>query len=169
MKLLGVISVMLASSAIALSLIAREKCNLCCLGTICLVLELIRAELSTRLCPMQTLLADALAAAEGETAAFLASVLEGLDSLQTRSFAEIWREAVENELKSLSEEEKGAMSALGASLGRYELQEQLTSIDRCLHQMQAAHEAGRRALPDKRRVIVALSETAGLFLCLLLI
>lgn len=169
MRLFGAICVMLAVSAFAYSLISNEKRALRCLGTLCCALERMRAELTTRLCPTQDLLHEAANTTEGETAQFFFQILEGMDSLTTKSFAELWQEAVETSFSLLPETEKNALITLGGSLGRYALEEQLSAIDRFLLVGQAAFQARRAALPDKRRLIVALCETAGIFLCLLLL
>lgn len=169
MKLLGAASVMLSCTTIALILVSAERRALRALNALCLALAHMRAELTTRLCPTKELLYVAACAAEGETAAFFFRVLEGMDALSTKSFEEIWKEAAGISLPTQLEAEKAALIELGASLGRYELQVQLAAIDRFLLLGQTALDERRRALPDKRRLIIALSETAGFFLCLLLL
>lgn len=131
--------------------------------------RVMRAELAARLCPTRELTLLAAERTAGETALFLRSVAEGLSELEQKSFCEIWRGACRTGLHSLTNENRERLEALGDTLGRYGLDEQLAALDRFLLQTDEEIRKLREKFPERRRLSFALSAAAGAFLCLLIL
>lgn len=127
-----------------------------------------REELCCSLCPLAGLLARAEALTEGAARDFFAQAALGLETLEEQSFAEGWAAACRG-LAALAPEERRALEEPGLSLGRSELSDQLAALDRSLAALDKAAEALRARLPEQRRLSLALSAAAGVFLCLLIL
>lgn len=168
MKLLGAAAVLGASVALGARRSAARWRELKCLDGLCHAVRLMRAELVSRLSPMEELLRFAASRTAGETADFLTSVLQNMDRLGERSFAELWSDAAEGCLSSLPAAQRLALHRLGAALGRFELQEQEAACEAFLLEAQAALDERRAAFPQRRRLDFALGAAGGALLCLVL-
>ena len=62
-----------------------------------------------------------------------------------------------------------ALRALGDVLGRYELQEQLESIDICLDSLNRSMHGLQTQYPERRRLVLGLSAAAGILVLIVLI
>ena len=129
----------------------------------------IRAELAARLCPLRELLPMAAEGAGEEVSAFFQTADAGLDELNRRGFSEIWSAACRSKLVFLSEEDLRALEALGTTLGRYELSDQLAACERYLSTAGETLDQLRRKYPERRRLSLALGAAGGCFLCLLIL
>ena len=61
------------------------------------------------------------------------------------------------------------MRALGDVLGRYELNEQLESIDICLDSLSRSLRGLQAQYPERRRLVLGLSAAAGILVLIVLI
>ena len=61
------------------------------------------------------------------------------------------------------------MRALGDVLGRYELNEQLESIDICLDSLNRSLRGLQTQYPERRRLVLGLSAAAGILVLIVLI
>ncbi len=169
MKLIGLLAVLGGSLGFGVSLARSFRQELQSLEELTKGLRILREELAARLCPMGALLNAAAQGTEGEAAAFFRRVAGDLSELNERSFAELWRGACRSCLPGLSAEDRESLERLGTSLGRCELADQLAACDRFLSHSESRAGALRAALPERRRLTLALCAAAGLFLCLLIL
>ena len=169
MKILGILAVVGSCIGIGLTSIGAVRQEIRTLEGLAQGIHCIRAELSSRLCPMQELLMTAERQAGPYVCAFFHSCADALTELNSKCFAELWSNACCAFLPALSENERIALEVLGATLGRYELDEQLAACDRYLRSCEDAAEKLRLKLPEQRRLSLALSTAAGVFLCLMIL
>lgn len=169
MKILGLLAVVGSCIGLGLTWIAAVRREICTLDGLARGVRTIRAELSCRLCPMRELLTLAEGQAGEDASAFFHFCAESLTELNRKSFAELWSEACHICLPALSEAERLQLETLGSTLGRYALDEQLTACDRFLRNLEESADRLRAQLPDQRRITLALSAAAGIFLCLLIL
>lgn len=156
MKLLGALLLTAAFAAMGLteSLRLRRRARL--IADFASGLELLRAEIVSRLAPMPEA-AERLALHGPEsTRRFYAAVSAGLENLGGAEFSEIWSRALG--LCELSEGAKLSLLNLGGSLGRYGAQEQSSAILAC------EAELGREALGAAEQARVMGRLRAGLAL-----
>lgn len=169
MKILGVLAVVGSCLGIGLTRIWSVRQEMLTLEALVRGIRVVRAELACRACPMTELLRCAEEQAGDSARGFFHSCVEKMDELNDRRFAALWTDACRSCLPMLSEENRSQLEQLGATLGRYELDEQIAACDRYLRGCE--EEAGRlRArLPEQRRLTLALGAAAGIFLCLLIL
>ena len=167
MRIVGLLAVLGACAALGLCRAQTEARTLRCLEGLCAGIRCMREELAARLAPLDELLPLAAARA-GEAERFFRRLTEAMDKLGAQSFGALWCEAC-RELPLLPTDVGGDLEALGATLGRAELSDQLAACDRFLARCEAEIDGRRRRLPEQRRLFLALGAAAGLFLCLLIL
>ena len=133
------------------------------LAALCGSLRFISAEIGTRLCPLPELAGRGGAAGE-----FYTGLAKKLDSIGEVDFSALWASSLEC-LTPLSRDELSAIRALGDVLGRYELNEQLKSIDICLDSLNRSMHGLQTQYPERRRLVLGLSAAAGILVLIVLI
>ena len=169
MKVLGVGAIISAFFLLSLSLTGRRKAEIHCLEELCRGLELIRAELGTRLTPVPELLALLSEKCRGDAGLFFCTLGMTLPLLEEKEFSVLWNTAAESCLHCLRPEELEAVRKVGAVLGKYELSEQLTVVCSCLGELRDACEKWKAAYPESRRLFFGMSAAAGGFIIILLL
>lgn len=169
MKVLGIGAIISAIFLLALNLTGRRKAEIDCLAELCRGLELIRAELGSRLTPMPELLGLLEDQCAGEAGNFFRTVGCALPLLEEKDFSTLWSLAADEVLRCLGQRELDIIKKVGAVLGKYELSEQLNVIGSCLRELRAGEEKLREAYPQNRRLFFGLSAAAGGFIIILLL
>ena len=169
MKVLGIGAIISAIFLLALNLTGRRKAEIDCLAELCRGLELIRAELGSRLTPMPELLGLLEAQCTGEAGNFFRAVGNALPLLEEKDFSSLWSLAADEVLRCLGQRELDIVKKVGAVLGKYELSEQLNVLGSCLTELKAMEEKLREAFPQNRRLFFGLSAAAGGFIIILLL
>lgn len=103
------------------------------------------------------------------TGAFFTRLCADMDELGEKSFSEIWRHAVWDELGMLGETAVDTLGALGENLGGCELALQCQALERASHEMERLAREEKAALPAKRRMSLGLSMAGGALLVIMLI
>ena len=123
--------------------------------------------LRVRLCPLPELISE-LAGRGGAAGEFYTGLAKKLDSIGEVDFSALWASSLEC-LTPLSRDELSALRALGDVLGRYELNEQLESIDICLDSLNRSMHGLQTQYPERRRLVLGLSAAAGILVLIVLI
>lgn len=168
MKIIGTVIVIGACLSIGQRKVNAARRELFTLSDLIAGVRVMRAELTSWLCPMEDLLRQAAEHTGPEASAFFLCCAESLSKLNENSFSELWSKACETIL-SIPAEGRRQLEMLGDSLGRYELEEQLAACDRYLRDTEEEADKLRAKLPELRKLTLALSAAAGAFLCLLII
>ena len=169
MKVLGLGAIISAIFLLALNLMGRRKAEIDCLAELCRGLELIRAELGSRLTPMPELMRLLEGQCAGEVGNFFRTVGRALPLLEEKDFSTLWSLAADEVLRCLGQRELDIVKKVGTVLGKYELSEQLNVIGSCLRELKAMEEKLREAYPQSRRLFFGLSAAAGGFIIILLL
>lgn len=169
MKAMGVGIILSAVFFFSLTLTGRRKAEINCLDELCRGMELIRAELGTRLTPMPELLRILSDRCRGEAGAFFSALCKAMPLLEENEFSKLWNIAADTYLKPLHPEELNTVKKVGAVLGKYELSEQLAVTDACRRELAFAAEKLRASYPESRRLFFGISAAAGGFLIILLL
>lgn len=106
---------------------------------------------------------------ERATGALFRRLCMSMDTLGDRSFSEIWRAAVADELGDLGAEALETLGALGESLGGSELALQCEALERAARETEALAQQVKEALPEEKRMSFGLSLAAGALLVIMLI
>ena len=168
LKIIGAVIVIGACLSIGQRRVIAVRRELCTLGALMHGVRIMRAELTSRLCPMEELLRKAAEHAGREAEDVFLCCAESLSKLNENSFSELWSDSC-GTILSIPAEERRQLELLGESLGRYELDEQLAACDRYLHDAGVKVQKLRMMLPELRKLSLALSAAAGAFLCLLIL
>ena len=168
MKIIGAMIVIGACLSIGQRRVNAVRRELCTVSALIHGVRVMRAELTSRLCPMDELLRKAAEHAGPEAEAFFLRCAESLSKLNENSFSDLWSEAC-GTILSITAEDRRQLELLGESLGRYELDEQLAACDRYLRDAGVEVQKLRVKLPELRKLSLALSGAGGVFLCLLIL
>lgn len=169
MKALGALTIIGSCLGLSLTAIRSVKNRIRSMFWLCRAVEMIRAELSSRMSPLPELMRLAADRSEGECRAFFEKVGAFFDEPTDELFPERWEKSARSCLPSLRESERRELILLGQCIGRYEIHEQLASCDRFLASVSAAHDGELSRFSNNRRVFLALGTAAGAFLCLILL
>lgn len=169
MRVLGILAVIGACLSASVNFMRLRKQEIRCLEGLVCGIRAMRAELAARLCPMDELLTIASERAGTESSVFFQKVRESMADLNTRSFAELWKEASLAALPVLTDENRRQLDELGCTLGRYGVDEQLAACESYLRQSEERLQRERGRYPEQRRLYLALSAAAGMLLCLLIL
>ena len=168
MKIIGAMIVIGACLSIGQRRVNAVRRELCTVSALIYGVRVMRAELTSRLCPMDELLRKAAEHAGPEAEAFFLRCAESLSKLNENSFSDLWSDAC-GTILSITAEDRRQLELLGESLGRYELDEQLAACDRYLRDAGVEVQKLRVKLPELRKLSLALSGAGGVFLCLLIL
>lgn len=166
-RYLGAIFVAAASTTFGVIPVLNLRRHIRLLDGLCSSLRIMAAELGTRLRPLPELICE-LAAKGGTAGAFYGCLAEKLQRLGETDFSALWSDSIEG-LALLSADELSALDSLGTVLGRYELNEQLESIELCLDALSRSAALLRESYPDRRRLLLGLSAEAGFMTLIVLI
>lgn len=168
-RLLGALLIASASAALGFGYINAEKRRVRALRSMERLLKTAAGELGTRLTPLPALFAQLEGRCDGTAAVFASALNTRLEQLGDRPFSELWTESVDSALDMLSGEERELLSALGLSLGRYELERQLAELDLSLDLLAGAIARRSAALPEKKRLGMGLAWAGGALLVIVLL
>lgn len=166
-KYAGIFMISAACASFGVISAAGMKRHIELLAALCGSLRFISAEIGTRLRPLPELISE-LAGRGGAAGEFYTGLAKKLDSIGEVDFSALWASSLEC-LTSLSLDELSALRALGDVLGRYELQEQLESIDICLDALGRSMHGLQAQYPERRRLVLGLSAAAGILVLIVLI
>jgi stage III sporulation protein AB len=169
-KLVGALLITSGTAAWGLAGIRRLRRRAAVLRTLTDSFDLMENEITQRLTPMAELMELLSEAEPGPAGRFYGSVLSGMKRIGEVGFPIIWRRAAEDTPGLyLNEEERAALSELGLSLGRYDVEQQRSAIRYTRRRFD--HFAERAAADRDRdsRVHAFLSVAAGILAVLVLI
>ncbi|MBR0355251.1 MAG: stage III sporulation protein AB [Oscillospiraceae bacterium] len=169
MKLLGLLSVMAAGIGLSLSYLGAARREIQTVRGLQTGIRLLRSELALRRSPVRELIQLAAAHTDTDARSFFHAAEQSLRELDERSFAALWSEACRSALRGISEENRRDLEELGLSLGRFELDDQLSACDRYLEKTEAWIRDRSARWPERRRLALVLGAAAGSFLCLLML
>ncbi len=169
-RLVGAVLIMAATAAWGVMGVMRLRARAKSLHALVSALGVVKSEICDRLTPMPELLAQM-----AEEAAYPASLLfkhasEKIQTLGSRSFSSIWRQAVlaTPELL-LTPAEELVLIELGQSLGRYDVAEQKSAISYAQRRMETFANDADAERDKTSKVRAFLGVAAGFFTVILLI
>jgi len=168
-KALGFSLILAAALLFAVQRCAEEKRRSAALDSFCLMLEHMRGILENQAPPMPELLDTLSRRCDGPARAFALRLRQSMERLGRVSFRELWTEALSS---CKAESDAGTLrelDALGAVLGRYDLETQCASINECLCALRRRQEQLKKSLPQSARLSFGIALCAALLLGILLI
>lgn len=169
MRLLGIMMITAASTAMGLAYIRIDAEHIKALRSMLQLLKDVRGELDARLTPLPELFFALKSRSTGAAADFAALLSAGFLYLGQQDFFQLWTRSVKKSLSMLAAEEQEAIVELGRSLGRYELERQLAELDGCISRLEGSLARCSAALPEKRRLGMGLAWACGAMLLIVLI
>lgn len=168
LRLLGGLLLTAGTTAVGLGFSRRLGARVRVLSQICSAIEIMRGEILTKMTPIPELfqkLADEL---DEPVAQLFSRALEGMQSLGSRSFLRIWREAIQKSAElMLSEDEQAALGELGYVLGRYGSTEQAAILDFAKRRFEGFLEQAREQREKRGKSGVIFGLAAGLLVLIL--
>ena len=170
LRVIGLIMVALGPSVMGITKALGLKNRARFLGDFVATLPLMRAEICARLTPMTELMDYLARSAPHGCREFFQGIHGRMDALEDKGFKKIWEEETENTCAyALTIEERAAICALGASLGRYDSVEQRSAIDAASARLSALAEEARIQCGDQCRMWTGLGVFSGLILAVMMI
>ncbi len=169
-RIIGSLIITAATTAVGISSAAQLKNRVISLSSIIAGLDLMRAEICTRLTPLPELL-ELLARQTGEPAStFFTACLINQKKMRGRPFFEVWRDSLlETEELGLKEAEMQPLLELGNALGRYDSERQAEAIAAARKRMEAflSKAEGERDREGKTRAMLGLAAGAAIVIMLI--
>jgi stage III sporulation protein AB len=147
----------------------RGKRQLDTLRSFADMLEHLRGILEADSPPMPELLQTLLRRCRGDAGAFIETLAHSMDMLGSRSFYELWRQALREKSGLLDPDILYELESLGEILGRYELKVQLEAVDLCRAMLLKALNKLQKEQPQASRLTLALLLSGTLMLGIVLI
>lgn len=169
MKLTGCILLLCACGALSLGAVQVLKTRVDQLLAFVAALEEMERELQCQLAPMPELLSDVYGYIGGPVGEFFRLCAGRMDRLGERSFAQLWREALEAADLCLEEEDRRLLEELGGSLGRYDSRSQCRALEQTRKRLEENLAEASRRRERLGRVYGALGLAAAAFLMILLV
>lgn len=169
MKLFGALLIMSAFFAVGITKAAELKNELFTLRGVIRLTELMKNEIVTRRTRLPALSEMLASASDKYTARFANGFCTELDLLGQRSFADIWRESVQNGLSALSNDCKNELVSLGGSIGRYDAELQQAAFERCIEKLTDSEKQLSYTYLSNRKVYLGVFGGTGLIAVILLI
>jgi len=130
-------------------------------------LETMKSEICDRMTPLPELIDDLAAETSSYAGRFFQYLKEGMGELGIRQFSFLWKDALDRALyPELDEAERKALSDLGRSLGRYDIEEQRQAISYTQKRLEAYVKSAEEAKRTQGKMHAVLGLTSGLFMVL---
>ena len=133
------------------------------------MLDQLRGLLESDASPMPELLRKLSKCSVGEARYFVDSLNASMNSLGECSFQELWHRALSEQAALPGEQARQELEALGALLGRYDLQSQLDAAAECREKLRQSLEKRQNDHRQDMYLTIGLSLSASLLLGILLI
>ncbi len=169
MRMLAFVLMMLSALWFGLELSRTQKDRLDLLYSVSKLTDFMRSELSGRPCGIDELCKKAAETNSGQTQRFLIAVCNKMKDLGDESFRGIWSNCCKEELQYLNSDELGIITALGDSLGSFELSSQLLAMENCSKELKNKYQKLKEEYPNNKKLCIALPCTASCMILLLMI
>ena len=166
MKIAGAVMLVAACGMFGYAQLAAALRRERLVEAMCSSLELLRAEIATRLTPLPDCARMLSASGPAPCREFYSRLDSALDALGELEFSYIWSACLST--LDLPSDAHSALDDLGRSLGRYSAAEQHTAIDRCIAALERCSRAERETGRGNAKLKLGLSLTAGLLLAVIL-
>ena len=170
LKIIGAVLVTVATTSVGLMSAGYLKNRARTLSTLVFGLEIMRAEICTRLTPIPELL-ELLARQTGEPAnIFFADCLIKLRAMRGRPFSEVWKAALKGSgALVLNDAELEILTELGSALGRYDVERQGEAISGAKKRLEAQLAKAESERDKESRTRTFLGIAAGIAIAIILI
>lgn len=168
-QLMGGLLLFCGSTAIGLGAAGALRKRTQALSSFLGGLTIMEAELQFHLTPMPDLLEKLAREAGGAAGAFFALCRKGLGHLEDTPLSLIWQEALQSRAGMLTEGDREVLEQLGAILGRYDLEGQLSAIGAAKQRLEECRRQAETRQTTLGRMYSVLGMTAGIMSVLLLI
>ena len=168
-KLFGAVFAIAACLMAGNSYYISKRVHCRSLDAMCLMLRLMRSELSTLGADLRCVLESIAPRLETPASDFALLLSQSMDMLGQQSFEKLWTDCAATCLTALEGEELWALGELGAVLGRYELSQQLCALDACAERLCSMQEKAQSQLTAQRKLSLGLPAAFGIMLVIVLI
>lgn len=168
MKVLGLILIVSSSALFGLSFTAAKKDRLNGLKSFICMLNYIKAELNTNLCPLPELMKKLYSRLDCAAADFVNILCINLPSLGEKDFETVWRQSLDISSYLLNPKEMDILRGLGAVLGKYELETQNAALDGALMLLEESEKSESLEFPQLKRLSMGVSVSVGALFAILL-
>ncbi len=169
-RYIGAALILASSGAMGIGMVRALRYRVRCLSAVCQALLILKSEICGRLTPLRDAFEKLSEEGPALTSPLFAAALEGMSRLDSRSAADIWREAVfgDNGL-DLTAREREDLAAAGAVLGRCDLELQSGTLGEAAEKFREYLSRAETKADRDGRANAMLSITAGIFAVLILL
>lgn len=168
LKLVGALCVVIGAGALGAHGVFRLRERVRVLRRLLEAVSFLEEELSFRLTPLPTLLDKLSHQTEGAVGRFFAGCRSAFLTAPEAGFRQSWERAMAENLPMLAEEEREALMALGAMLGRYDSEGQRNALKHTAARLEACLAAACEERDRLGRVYAVVSTAAGLLAVIVL-
>lgn len=168
-RLTGFVLLQAAALLYARGRVMDRRREYAALRSFCDMLDQLRGLLENDASPMPELLRKLSERSTGEARRFAQALSISMEELGTRSFQQLWQQALADEADLPVQTVGQELRALGGVLGRYDLQSQLDALEACRRVIRQAMEERGRTQPQDMYMTVGLALSASLLVGILLL
>jgi len=169
-KAIGIVMVILAPSLMGFSRALKLRARARFLADFISVLEIMRAEICTRLTPLPELIGMLSKSAPNSCREFFTRLYRGMERLSEECFSRTWTDEVKILRKTvLTDEEFEIVNSLGAILGRYDSQEQKASIDAAIARLSVLADEARIQSGVQGKLWTGLGVAMGIIITIVIV
>ena len=169
MRLLGALLILSAAVGIGLHFMSLSRSRLRALEDFDAALCLMRGELSLRNSPLPEVLEKLSQDSAGQARLFFMTLSDSLPLLGTCPFSRLWETTLQKSCPVLPETARRELIRLGNSLGRYDLERQLSELAAVQQRLEQIALQAAREYAQIRKLGPGLGAASGLLLAILLL
>ncbi len=171
MKMFGCILVILSSAGIGFFFSNEMRCRIEDLKVLRKLVMLLRGDIRYGNTPLPEAINAIARRHSGNFSPFFNKIAARLSELSGQTFQDIWREAVENELKdtSLSKKDKSQLLQFGENLGYLDKDMQMNTLDLFLAQLEDETKELTKTVKEKAYLYNSLGIMAGIFISIVML
>lgn len=160
--ILGALAI--AASAVVMGVVSAERLKLEITELMQLInmLEIVKCEITTKKSDMKSIIKLLGSGEAGVNKQFSESLKRKASEIGNVPFSLIWSQCVNESFDAISAAAKERVIFLGTSLGRYDLTNQISELERCKHALQHEYDEKYGIFSEKKRMYIGLYSSAGL-------
>lgn len=170
-KIVGCIMVIVSSTAMGFFFSNELKCRIEDLKELRKLIVLLRGDIRYANTPLPEAISAIARRQNRNFEEFLTGIYTRLNELSGLTFAEVWKDAVENKLKntSLSKMDKTNLAHFGENMGYLDKDMQMNTLDLYISQLEVEIEELSKSVKEKSYLCNGLGVMAGIFISIIML
>lgn len=169
LHVIGAGLIILAGGLLAKSKTVILKAHIDMLSSLMTSLQIMRSEINVNLTPIGEILVNLSDHSDPHCRRLFSETAALLETHGAPYFSYCWRTCIAQHCEILTEHERNSLLALGEILGRYDVAEECSAIDRCVLELNAGYESAKLRYSTDARLYAGMYLSIGCILAIILL